>query len=239
MKPLPLEKILQSQGFGTKKHCRHLVLNGFVTIAGEVVDDVHATFDPEGLCFTVDGEAWQYRSHVYLALHKPAGVECSRRPTHHRGVLALLPDPFTLREVQPVGRLDHDTTGLLLLSDDGTFIHALSSPKRHMPKTYVATTPAPVTDELIAKLERGVQLIDEPAPLRAKARQVGECEIELVLEQGKYHQVKRMLAAAGSHCVALRRTAIGGLTLEALGLKEGAWCHLDEEQTSALAGRRT
>lgn len=243
MKKPTLEKILQSQGFGTKKSCRYLVLDGLVEIGGEVVDDVRAEFEPTGLEFTVDGEPWQYREHVYLALHKPAGVECSRRPSHHRGVLALLPDNFTLRDVQPVGRLDHDTTGLLLLSDDGAFIHAQSHPKRHVPKTYVATTREAVTPALVAKLEAGVQLVDEPAPLKAQARQLGACEIELAIDMGKYHQVRRMLAAAGSHCAALRRTAIGGLTLEALGLKEGEWRYLEAPelallQDSALAGRR-
>lgn len=235
MKKLTLEKILQSQGFGTKKSCRYLVLDGLVEVAGEVVDDVRAEFDPEGLNFTVDGEPWQYREYVYLALNKPAGVECSRRPAVHRGVLSLLPDPFTARDVQPVGRLDHDTTGLLLLSDDGAFIHAQSHPKRHVPKTYVATTPEPVTPELIAKLQTGVKLIDEPELLNAQARQVAEREIEIVLDMGKYHQVKRMLAAAGSHCVALRRTAIGKLTLDALNLAEGDWCYLDADQLALLA----
>jgi 16S rRNA pseudouridine516 synthase len=233
-----MEKILQSQGFGTKKMCRYMVLDGLVEIGGEVVDDVRAEFDPltnGGLEFTVDGEAWRYREKVYLALNKPTGVECSRRPAVHRGVLSLLPDQFTARDVQPVGRLDHDTTGLLLLSDDGNFIHAQSHPKRHVPKTYVATIPAPVTPELIAKLQAGVKLLDEPELLNAQARQVGECDIEIVLDMGKYHQVKRMLAAAGSHCVALRRTAIGQLTLDALGLAEGGWCYLEPDQLASLA----
>lgn len=234
MKKLTLEKILQSQGFGTKKSCRTMVLDGRVEIGGEVADDVRAEFDPTDLEFTVDGESWRYREKVYVALNKPAGIECSRRPAVHRGVLSLLPDPFTARDVQPVGRLDHDTTGLLLLSDDGAFIHAQSHPRRHVPKTYVATTHAPVTPALIARLQDGVKLIDEPELLNAQARQVGECEVEIVLDMGKYHQVKRMLAAAGSHCVALRRTAIGSLTLASLGLAEGGWCYLDEEQLGRL-----
>jgi len=235
MKKLTLEKILQSQGFGSKKQCRLMVQNGWVEIGGEVVEDPQAEFDPAGFSFAVDDEIWHYREHVYLALHKPAGVECSRRPAVHRGVLALLPDNFTLRDVQPVGRLDHDTTGLLLLSDDGAFIHAQSHPKRHVPKTYVATTATPVTAELVACLEAGVQLIDEPAPLAAKARQLGECTIELTIDMGKYHQVRRMLAAAGHHCVTLQRTAIGGLTLAALGLAEGEWCYLAPDQLAKLA----
>jgi 16S rRNA pseudouridine516 synthase len=234
MKKLTLEKILQSQGFGTKKSCRYMVLDGLVEINGERVDDVHAEFDPTGLEFAVDGEPWQYREKVYLALNKPAGVECSRRPAVHRGVLSLLPDQFTVRDVQPVGRLDHDTTGLLLLSDDGAFIHAQSHPKRHVPKTYVATTRDPVTPELVAQLAAGVKLVDEPVPLAARARQLGTHEIELTIDMGKYHQVRRMLAAAGHHCVALQRTAIGGLTLAALGLAEGAWSYLDEAQQMLL-----
>lgn len=238
MKKLTLEKILQSQGFGTKKSCRYMVLDGLVEIGSEVVDDIHAEFAPMengGLAFTVDGEPWRYREKVYLALNKPAGVECSRRPAVHRGVLSLLPDQFTLRDVQPVGRLDYDTTGLLLLSDDGNFIHAQSSPKRHVPKTYVATTQEPVTPELVAQLQAGVKLVDEPAPLAAQARQLASHQIEIAIDMGKYHQVKRMLAAAGQHCVALHRTAIGGLTLDVLGLEEGAWAYLTPEQLTLLA----
>jgi 16S rRNA pseudouridine516 synthase len=229
-----LDKILQSQGFGTRKACRYMVLDGLVEVGGTVIDDIRAEFAPDGLQFSVDGEPWQYREHVYLALNKPAGVECSRRPKHHRGVLTLLPDQFTLRDVQPVGRLDHDTTGLLLLSDDGAFIHAQSHPKRHVTKTYVATTQEAVTPELVARLEAGVKLADEPEPLKAQARQLGPREIEIAIDMGKYHQVKRMLAAAGHHCVALRRSAIGGLTLEALGLEDGAWCYLDEAQLKLI-----
>lgn len=231
---LSLEKILQSQGFGTKKQCRLMVQNGWVDIGGEVIEDAQAEFDPVGLLFTVDDLEWMYRKQVYIALNKPAGVECSRRPSHHRGVLALLPDNFTLRDVQPVGRLDHDTTGLLLLSDDGAFIHAQSHSKRHVTKTYVATTADPVTDELVLQLNSGVQLVDEPAPLQAQARQLDTHRIEIVLDQGKYHQVRRMLAAAGNHCAALQRTAIGGLTLDALDLAEGGWCYLTDAQMAQI-----
>jgi 16S rRNA pseudouridine516 synthase len=164
---------------------------------------------------------------VYIALNKPAGYECSRRPANHPPVLELLPEQFAWRDVQPVGRLDHDTTGLLLLSDDGAFIHAQSSPRRHVPKVYVATTHDPVTPALIALLQDGVQLHDEPAPLTAQARQLDTHRLEVILEQGKYHQVKRMLAAAGNHCVALCRVAVGNLSLDALGLQAGEWCHID------------
>ena len=240
MSKLTLDRILQSQGFGTRKWCRELISDGEVTIDGVSITDYRATFDTANLSFTLFGEEWQYREHVYIALNKPANFECSRKPSHHPGVLTILPEQFTWRDVQPVGRLDHDTTGLLLMSDDGPFIHAQSSPKRHIPKVYVATTAEPVTPDLIALLLAGVKLHDEPAPLAAQTcRQCGTHQLEIVLEQGKYHQVKRMLVAAGNHCVALRRVAIGALTLDALGLEEGEWCYLDEAQLALLAPTST
>jgi 16S rRNA pseudouridine516 synthase len=236
MSKLSLDRILQSQGFGTRKWCRELISDGEVAVNGETVTDYRTTFETEGLSFTIFEETWDYREHVYLALNKPPGYECSRKPSHHPGVLTLLPEQFTWRDVQPVGRLDHDTTGLLLMSDDGAFIHAQSSPKRHVPKLYVATTDAPVTDELVTQLLSGVQLHDEPAPLAAQScRRLDEHRLEIVLEQGKYHQVKRMLAAAGNHCEALRRTMVGQLELDSLGLEEGEWCYLDAGQLALLA----
>jgi 16S rRNA pseudouridine516 synthase len=236
MSKLTLDRILQSQGFGTRKWCRELITDEEVAINGQVVTDYKTAWETAGLEFTVFDETWTYREHVYIALNKPANFECSRKPSHHPGVLTLLPEQFTWREVQPVGRLDHDTTGLLLMSDDGAFIHAQSSPKRHVPKLYLATTQEPVTDALVAQLLRGVQLHDEPAPLAAvTCRRIDSHQIEIVLEQGKYHQVKRMLAAAGNHCSALRRIAIGQLQLDELGLAEGEWCYLSDEHMTLLA----
>lgn len=235
MAKLTLDRILQSQGFGTRKYCRALIADGEVTIDGVVADDWKAAFDTDGLEFTIFDETWRYREHVYIVLNKPPNFECSRKPSHHPGVLTLLPEQFTWRELQPVGRLDHDTTGMLLMSDDGPFIHAQSSPKRHVPKVYVATTADPVSPELVAQLLEGVRLHDEPAPLAAvSCRMLGEHQLEMVLEQGKYHQVKRMLAAAGNHCAALTRVAIGGLTLASLELEEGEWTYLDEAQLALL-----
>jgi 16S rRNA pseudouridine516 synthase len=231
-----LDRILQSQGFGTRKYCRALVEDGDVVANGELQDNYKTQIETEGLVLEVFDERWVYREHVYLALYKPANYECSRKPSHHPGVLELLPEQFTWRDVQPVGRLDHDTTGLLLMSDDGPFIHAQSSPKRHVPKVYQATTQEPVTEALVRQLLGGVQLHDEPAPLAALVCQKkGEHQLEIVLEQGKYHQVKRMLAAAGNHCAALHRSAIGRLELDVLGLKEGEWCYLNEEQLAMLS----
>lgn len=236
MSKLSLDRILQSQGFGSRKYCRNLIEDGEVAVNGEIVDDYKFIPDTHGLVLTLFEEEWVYRANVYIAINKPANIECSRKPSHHPGVLTILPEQFTWREVQPVGRLDHDTTGLLLMSDDGAFIHAQSSPKRHVPKVYAATTAEPVTDELVAQLLAGVQLHDEPAPLAAvHCKQLDTHLIEIVLEQGKYHQVKRMLAAAGNHCSALVRTAIGGLQLSDLALQEGEWIFLDEAQLALLA----
>jgi 16S rRNA pseudouridine516 synthase len=236
MSKLSLDRILQSQGFGTRKYCRALVEDGDVAVDGDVHTSYKTVFEMDGLTLTVFDEQWPVREKVYIALYKPANFECSRKPSHHPGVLTLLPEQFTWRDVQPVGRLDHDTTGLLLMSDDGPFIHAQSSPKRHVPKVYQATTAEPVTDALIAELLAGVKLHDEPAPLKAVSCVArGENLLEIVIEQGKYHQVKRMLAAAGNHCVSLHRSAIGALALNGLDLTAGQWCFLNQEQLSQLA----
>lgn len=235
MSKLSLDRILQSQGIGSRKWCRELIAAGEVSIDGCIVTDYKVAYETNHLAFTLFGESWIYRKYVYIALNKPGDIECSRKPSHRPGVMTLLPDQFGWRDVQPVGRLDHDTTGLLLLSDDGAFIHAQSSPKKHVPKTYVATTSEPVTDALVQRLLEGVLLHDEPAPIAAQTcRRLGEHQLEIVLEQGKYHQVKRMLAAAGNHCNALRRCAIGTLMLDELSLEEGEWRYLDDAQLGLL-----
>lgn len=231
---LSLERILHSQGFGTRKACRALVRAGQVSIAGEVLDDPFAEFPVEGLTFSVAGTAWTYRAQAYLMLNKPAGHECSRSPKHHASVLDLLPAPLIERGVQPVGRLDEDTTGLLLLSDDGQFIHRLISPKHKVAKVYAVALKHPASDTLVRELVAGVQLHDEPEPVAALAcAGISETVIHLTLGEGKYHQVKRMVAAAGNRVAALRRIRIGGLALPD-DLVEGAWRWLDEAELNAL-----
>jgi 16S rRNA pseudouridine516 synthase len=235
MPSIPLDRILQSQGFGTRKNCRQLIADGEVAVNGVIVDDYRESFDTKELVLSLFDEEWPYREHVYIAMNKPSGHECSRKPSHHPPIIDLLPNQMRWRDVQPVGRLDHDTTGLLLLSDDGAFIHTQSSPKRHIPKLYVATTFEPVTDDLLLALRSGVKLVDEAETLAAThCRKLDEYKIEIALEQGKYHQVKRMLVAAGNHCTALCRVAIGGLTLESLNLSEGEWIYLEAEQLALL-----
>ena len=200
-----------------------MVRNERVSILGTVCDDPFAEVDTEGLVFTVDGVDWPYAEFASLVLHKPAGYECSRKPQHHPSVLELLPLPLRERDVQPIGRLDEDTTGLLLITDDGQLNHVLSSGKRKVPKVYLATTRHPVDQALIDTLLAGVLLNDEPEPIvAAGAEIVGEHLLRLTVTEGKYHQVKRMVAAAGNRVEALHREAIGEFALP-VDLKPGEW----------------
>jgi 16S rRNA pseudouridine516 synthase len=175
-----------------------------------------------------------------VLLHKPAGYECSHKPSAWPSVYALLPSPLRLRPnknaiqgVQAVGRLDQDTTGLLLMSDDGQFIHRLSSPKHHVPKLYQVTCKHAVDDKQIAKLLEGVVLDDSPKPVRAAACvATGELTLDLTLTEGKYHQVKRMIAAVGNRVEVLHRASMGSLGLG--DLASGEWRWLSSEEVALL-----
>lgn len=233
---MQLERILQSQGFGTRRECRALILNGHCAVSGQIVDDPASEFDPEGLEFSVDDAPWQYREKAYLMLHKPADTECSRSPRGYPGVLSLLPHPCFVRGMQSVGRLDVDTTGLLLLTDDGNFIHAVTSPKRKVAKVYQVTAKHPVSADLLEQLTQGVVLHDAPEPVAAlAAKQVDEHVFHLTISEGRYHQVKRMVAAAGNRVDALCRVAVGGLHLPA-DFTPGDWRWLDEKDLDMLWG---
>ena len=236
---MELEQILFSQGFGTRRQCRALIVQGSVNIAGAICDDLCASFDVDAapFDFTVMGERWRYHADAYLMLHKPAGYECSQKPKSHPSVYSLLPQPLRERGrggVQAVGRLDQDTTGLLLFSDNGQFIHRMASPKHLVPKVYEVTTSEPVSPQHTAQLLAGVRLGDDPEPVKAWACvAAGPCQISLTLTSGKYHQVKRMLAAVGNHVEQLHRSRIGNLALPP-DLAEGKWRWLTAEQLAAV-----
>lgn len=218
-----LAQALFSQGLGTRRECAGLILAGHVTLAGVVCADPHREVEPEGLVFGVRGELWPYHARALVLLNKPAGYECSQKPKHHPSVLSLLPSPLRTRGVQPVGRLDEDTTGLLLLTDDGALIHRLTSPKKHVPKVYEIQAVDPVTESQIDEMIRGVVLHDSPLPVRAAAcEQTGEHALRMTLLEGKYHQVKRMVAAAGNTVAALHRSSYGALVLPD-DLAPGRW----------------
>ena len=239
---MTLEQILFSQGFGARKLCRLLIARGAVAIDGSVCTDAASAWDAlssdgEGLEFFVDGVRWQYHAKAYLMLHKPADFECSQKPKSHPSVYSLLPAPLRTRDVQAVGRLDQDTTGLLLFSDDGQFIHRTTSPKHEVPKIYEVTTSAPVTPAQIEQLLAGVVLDDSPVPVRALAAALTATGIlQLTLASGKYHQVKRMLVAAGNHVKSLHRSQIGQLRMPAdLAVGQWRWLNAHELQLASSA----
>jgi 16S rRNA pseudouridine516 synthase len=231
---MKLYRALQSQGFGSRRGCVAQVRAGRVEVNGTPCDDPEAEVDPAGLELTLDGVAWPYREKAYVLMHKPAGYECSHRPIHHPSVFALLPPQLAQRGVQCVGRLDQDTTGLLLFSDDGQFIHRMISPKKGVAKVYRAVCAEPLSDGMLAALRGGVQLNDEPAPIAALACEAIDTHtLRLMLAEGKYHQVKRMIAATGNRVGSLHREAIGDYTLPA-SLLPGAWRWLESDDLSRL-----
>ncbi len=238
---MQLQDLLYSQGFGTRRVCAGLIQMGHVTVAGERVTDAAAELAPHGLRFCVDGAEWEYHEKAYVMLHKPAGTECSRKPSAYPSIYTLLPAPLRQRPqkgavqgVQAVGRLDQDTTGLLLLTDDGPFIHRMSSPRHHVPKVYEVGTRHPVEDRQLERLLDGVTLEDDPQPVRAAGcERRGERQLRLTLTEGKYHQVKRMVAAVGNRVESLHRSQVGALALPP-DLLPGRWRWLGPAELAAL-----
>lgn len=231
---MKLYRALQSQGFGSRKGCMARVRTGTVEVNGAVCDDPEAEVDPTNLELTLDGETWRYREKAYLLMHKPAGYECSHHPSHHPSVFGLLPAPLLQRGVQCVGRLDQDTTGLLLFSDDGQFIHRMISPKKNVPKVYRAVCVDPVAGAMLEALRAGVQLSDEPQPIAALACEaLDDHALRLTIAEGKYHQVRRMVAATGNRVETLHREAVGAYALPP-DLAPGSWRWLDDADLARL-----
>lgn len=226
-----LEKMLQSQGFGSRKHCQQLIKNGAVSIQNEIIDNPKHKLNLQDLTFSVYGHEYRYREKVYIALNKPQDYECSHQATHHFSVFDLFDDTLLNRGIQCVGRLDQDTTGLLLLTDDGQFLQALTHPKKHVAKVYQMTTTDPVTDEQIQQLAQGVELRNEKGTFTATdIIRLDENRLQMTIHQGVYHQVKRMLAAVGNKVEQLHRAQIGALALNELAI--GEWTYLDAEQVA-------
>ena len=242
---MQLQDILYTQGFGTRRVCAGLIQQGHVQVQQQRCTDATADFDTAGLRFTVQGMEWPYAEKAYLVLNKPAATECSQKPSTYPSIYTLLPAPLRMRPqksavqgVQAVGRLDQDTTGMLLLTDDGQFIHRMASPRHHVPKVYEVRVKHPLDAKQISKLLSGVELEDDPKPVRAAACEaVGECDLRLTLTEGKYHQVKRMVAAVGNRVEGLHRSQIGGLKLPA-DLAVGQWRWLGTQELSSLAGKQ-
>lgn len=225
------EQILFSQGFGTRHECRGLILQGRVLLEGQMLDDPDMLVDVyDGMSFTVDGKIWTYYEKAIVVLNKPSGYECSKKPIHHPSVMTLLPPPLRCRDIQPVGRLDEDTTGLLVLTDDGALQHRLIHPKKHVSKTYEAMCRHPITDRMVQQLLEGVLLVDDNTPVKAQSVQVLDGNIlQITVTQGKYHQIKRMIAAIGNRCDALHRSSVGKYQLPE-DLPLGQWRFITKEE---------
>ena len=235
---MKLAQLLFTQGFGTRRECAGLIDAELVAIEGVVCSEADREVAPEGLNFSVRGEPWTYQERAFLVLNKPTGYECSQKPKHHASVYSLLPPPLRQRGVQAIGRLDEDTTGVLLFTDDGALIHRLTSPRHHVAKVYEVTCKHPVDAAQVEHLKRGVLLHDENETVCAAACvATGPASLRLTLVEGKYHQVKRMVAAAGNRVEALDRSDFGGVRVEALA--PGAWRWLSDAEGRAVTEKRS
>ena len=246
---MQLQDILYSQGFGTRRICAGLVQQGYVQIdqgQGLVTcdDATHDVSEQEGMPFSVQGVLWPYHAKAYVLLHKPAGYECSHKPSAWPSLYTLLPAPLRQRPqksavqgVQAVGRLDQDTTGMLVLTDDGPLIHRMSSPRHHVPKVYEVSTAEPISDKQVLRLLEGVVLDDSPKPVKAAAcLAVSQKHMRLTLTEGKYHQVKRMLIAVGNAVAGLHRSQIGAMELPQ-DLAPGQWRWITADELQALSAK--
>ena len=250
---MQLQDILYSQGFGTRRVCAGLIQQGLVQVyqkneplALVTITQAAMDFAAPGLRFRVQGVDWPYAEKAYILLNKPTATECSQKPSTYPSIYTLLPAPLRQRPqkgavqgVQAVGRLDQDTTGMLLLTDDGQFIHRMSSPRHHVPKVYEVTVKHPLDERQVSQLLAGVVLDDDPKPVRAAACEaVSSHHLRLTLTEGKYHQVKRMLAAVSNRVEALHRSQIGGLSLPD-DLLPGQWRWLDVADLALINQRVT
>ena len=236
-----LEKILQSQGFGSRKYCQQLIKNGSVLIENQVYDNPKQNLNTDDLNFTVFGEPYQYRENVYIALNKPQDYECSHQATHHQSVFSLLPEILIHRGVQCVGRLDQDTTGLLLLTDDGMLAHELLSPRKHVDKVYFAKVSGQFGENEIARFKEGLDIGNgersKQARLQILKADVQESEVLITIMEGKFHQVKRMVKAVGSEVLYLKRLSMGSLKLDE-ELKLGEYRRLTKAELQELKEHR-
>ncbi len=233
MPALTLDRLLASIGFGSRKESRALVRMGMVELDGKVLDDPFIEFKERPEFITVNGEEVSTIEKLYIMMDKPLDVECSHNARDHQSVFELLPDRFTAMGIQTVGRLDADSSGLLLFSNQGDFIHKVESPKKGYLKKYRVTLARPFTEEQKAELLRGVMLKDERRPVLARALEVDGDSVLISIGEGLYHQVRRMFAAVGNHVETLKREAIGPVVLDQT-LGKGGWRYMTEEEVASL-----
>ena len=241
MPALTLERLVASIGFGSRKEARALIRAGMVEMDGEVVDDPFVEFKTRPETIVVNGEEIPTVEKLYIMMDKPLDVECSHNARDHQSIYSLLPDRFTAMGLQSVGRLDADSSGLILLSNQGDFIHKVESPKKGYLKKYRVTLAREFTAEQKAELLKGVMLKDERRPVLARELSEERIVIDgeekdtvvISIGEGLYHQVRRMFAAVGNHVMTLSREAIGPVTMDG-SLGSGGWRFMTEEEVASL-----
>ena len=235
-----LDKLLANMGYGSRKEVKQLLKEKAVTVDGVAVKDAAMKVDPETQDVSVYGERVVYTEFIYLMMNKPPGIISATEDRYDETVIDLL-DPLAQHfKPFPVGRLDKDTEGLLLITNDGSLSHNLLSPKKHVPKTYYATIDGVVTEADIEAFRKGVELEDgyvtKPGELVIlKSGDVSE--IELTIQEGKFHQVKRMFEAVGKKVTYLKRLSMGPLVLDET-LELGDYRELTEEELAALTAHK-
>ena len=229
-----MDKLLASTGLWSRKEVKELVRRGRVQVNGAVLDRVEDKADPDQDEIRVDGEVVDCSPYVYIMMNKPEGLLSATTDKKQKTVLDLLPEHLRRRGLFPVGRLDKDTVGFILLTDDGPMGHELLSPKKHVDKVYYARVDGRIDETDVAALAQGLVLEDGLHCLPADLEPIGDAsECRITLREGKYHQVKRMLAARGKPVTFLKRLSMGPLTLDE-GLLPGEWRFLTREELLAL-----
>ncbi|TYS55649.1 rRNA pseudouridine synthase [Sutcliffiella horikoshii] len=234
-----LDKMLANSGFGTRKEVKKLLKTGVVKVEGNVVKDAKVHVDPEVQEVTVHDDIVEYREFIYLMMHKPPGLLSATEDHRQETVVDILQEEDKMFEPFPVGRLDKDTEGLLLLTNDGQLAHQLLSPKKHVPKTYYAKIDGEVTTEDMEAFKKGVTLDDgyETLPAELVILEAGsESQIEITIVEGKFHQVKRMFQAVGKTVTYLKRLSMGELKLDE-DLELGEYRELTDEELELLQRR--
>ena len=233
-----LDKFLVACAVGSRTEVKNFLKSGRVTVNGkkEKSAKLQINEDTDEICF--DGQKLEYEEFVYYMMNKPQGVISATEDPKHKTVLDLLDDYARAKEVFPVGRLDIDTHGLLLLTNDGKLAHALLSPKRHVDKTYLAHINGVMTDADVETFAQGVPLKDftcQPAKLELVSvdTEKEESLVRVTIAEGKFHQVKRMVAYCGKEVVDLQRLTMGILTLDE-DLKRGEWRRLTKDELEGL-----
>ncbi|MCQ6274437.1 rRNA pseudouridine synthase [Bacillus sp. V3B] len=231
-----IDKMLANLGYGSRKEVKQLLKDGGVKVNEKMVKNAKEQVDPEKDTVTLNGEVIEYKEYIYLMMNKPQGVISATEDNHDQTVVDLLEMDDAVYGPFPVGRLDKDTEGLLLLTNDGKLAHRLLSPKKHVPKTYFAVIDGEVTEEDIEAFQQGVVLDDgyitKPGELNIIKSGI-RSDIELTITEGKFHQVKRMFQAVGKKVVYLQRISMGPLKLDE-SLELGEYRGLTEEEIFQL-----